>query len=101
MCAAGNGFFINTALNMVAVHASLWAFLLLALGKSSNAEVQATLSAVQLLQLGSLSMLVYLFTLGLEIGIFRAVWTILRQTLQGELILSEGRLLGARHRPCA
>ena len=80
---AGNGFFINTALNMVSVHASLWAYLLLALGKYSNAEVQATLSTVQLLQLGTLSTLVYLFTLGLEIGLFRSVWTILRQMLQG------------------
>lgn len=75
---SGNGFFINTALNMVSVHTSLWAYLLLALGKSSNAQVQATLSSVQLLQLGTLSVLVYLFTLGLEIGLLRALWTIIR-----------------------
>jgi 1,3-beta-glucan synthase len=80
---SGNGFFINTAITMVSVHASLWAYLLLALGKVSNADVQATLSAVQLLQLGTLSVLVYLFTLGLELGMFRAAWTIMRQTLQG------------------
>jgi hypothetical protein len=69
---------------MVSVHASLWAYLLLALDKSTNPEVQKYLSAVQVLQLGTLSIGVYLFTLALEIGLLNSLFTIVRQVLQGE-----------------
>jgi hypothetical protein len=69
---------------MVSVHASLWAYLLLALDKSSNPEVQKYLAAVQVLQLGTLSVVVYLFTLTLEMGLLNSLFTIVRQVLQGE-----------------
>lgn len=69
---------------MVSVHASLWAYLLLALDKSTNSEVQKYLSAVQVLQLGTLSIGVYLFTLALEMGLLNSLFTIIRQVLQGE-----------------
>jgi hypothetical protein len=86
---AGNGFFINTAITMVSVHASLWAYLLLALDKSSNSEVQKYLSAVQVLQLGTLSVGVYMFTLALESGLLSSLFTIIRQVLQGGCALWE------------
>lgn len=70
---------------MISVHAALWAYLLLALDKSSNPAVQQYLSAVQVLQLGSLSVVVFLFTLALEVGVLKALFTIVRQMLQGEL----------------
>lgn len=82
---AGNGFFINTAITMISVHASLWAYLLLALDKSIDPEVQKYLSAVQVLQLGTLSVVVYLFTLTLEMGLLSSLFTIIRQVLQGQL----------------
>jgi len=68
---------------MVSVHASLWAYLLLALGKTSSPELQKYLSAVQVLQLGTLSVVVYLFTLTLELGLLNSLFTITRQVLQG------------------
>jgi hypothetical protein len=86
---AGNGFFINTAITMVSVHASLWAYLLLALDKSTNPEVQKYLSAVQVLQLGTLSVGVYLFTLALEVGLLNSLFTIVRQVLQGKFETTE------------
>lgn len=86
----GNGFFINTALTMLSVQASLWAYLLLALDKSSNPEVQKYLSAVQVLQLGTLSVGVYLFTLTLEMGLLSSLFTIVRQVLQGEACSAAG-----------
>ncbi len=84
---------------MVSVHASLWAYLLLALDKSTNPEVQKYLSAVQVLQLGTLSIGVYLFTLALEMGLLNSLFTIIRQVLQGELTLSVWvELHGACHK---
>lgn len=80
---SGNGFFINTALTMLSVHASLWVLLLLAFQKENNSAVQQWLSAVQLLQLGSLSVVVYWLTLALEVGLFQSVWVLIRQVLQG------------------
>jgi type III secretory pathway component EscU len=83
---AGNGFFINTAITMISVQASLWAYLLLALDKSVDPEVQKYLSAVQVLQLGTLSVVVYLFTLTLEMGLLSSLFTIIRQVLQGQWV---------------
>jgi hypothetical protein len=83
-CPAGNGFFINTALTMLTVHASLWVLLLLALGELTGGTAQKWLWSVQVLQLGSLSVVVYWVTLVLEAGLFSSVWTILRQMLQGK-----------------
>eukprot|EP00775_Hariotina_reticulata_P008714 gene8714-8895_t len=82
----GNGFFINTALTMLTVHVSLWVLLLLAFGELTSATIQNWLWSVQVLQLGSLSVVVYWVTLVLEAGLFNSVWTILRQILQGSLM---------------
>jgi hypothetical protein len=90
LCPTGNGFFINTAITMVSVHASLWAYLLLALDKSVDPEVQKYLSTVQVLQLGTLSVVVYLFTLTLEMGLLSSLFTIIRQVLQGQWVTSGG-----------
>jgi hypothetical protein len=76
---------------MLSVQASLWAYLLLALDKSSNPEVQKYLSAVQVLQLGTLSVGVYLFTLTLELGLLSSLFTIVRQVLQGEACPGRGQ----------
>jgi len=64
-CFAGKiGFFINTALTMLTVHASLWVLLLLAFGElTGRGQHQKWLWSVQVLQLGSLSVVVYWVTL--------------------------------------
>jgi 1,3-beta-glucan synthase len=94
---SGCGFFINTALTMVSIHAALWAYLLLALDRSSDAAVQEYLSAVQVLQLGSLSVVVYLFTLALNVGALAAVMTVARQMLQGVFVCAGGLWRPAHH----
>lgn len=80
----GNGFFINTAITMLSVHATVWVMLLMAFLQKENKEVQSWLSAVQILQLGTLSVLVYWITLVLDSGLFLSVWIIIKQVLQGK-----------------
>lgn len=80
----GNGFFINTAITMLSVHATVWVMLLLSFLQQDNTAIQNWLSAVQLLQLGSLSIVVYWITMVLDAGLFPSVWIIVRQFLQGK-----------------
>lgn len=79
----GNGFFINTAVTMLSVHATVWVVLLMSFLQERNAVIQNWISAVQLLQLGTLSVVVYWITLVLDAGLFWSVWIIIRQVFQG------------------
>lgn len=79
----GNGFFINTAITMLSVHATVWVVLLMSFLQENNTAVQDWISTVQLLQLGTLSVVVYWITMVLDAGLFCSVWIILRQIIQG------------------
>jgi hypothetical protein len=89
-CPAGNGFFINTALLMTSMLVNAWLCLLLQLlvgVRSSNSTVLADSLAVvgglQILQLGSLSLLVYVATVWLEDGFFTTIKNVLKQFVAG------------------
>lgn len=79
----GNGFFINTAITMLSVHATVWVMLLMSFLQENNTVIQNWISAVQLLQLGTLSVVVYWITLVLDVGLFYSLWIIIKQVLQG------------------
>jgi hypothetical protein len=86
---AGNGFFISTALLMFSMLVNAWLCLLLVLlsGVSSSSTVLddslAVVGGLQLLQLGSLSVLVYIATVWLEDGFFTTMKNVLKQFVAG------------------
>lgn len=69
---------------MLSVYAALWAFLLLAFVKSNDDTIQRYLSALHILQLGFLSVVVYMFTIAVETNVLNAVFTVVKQMLQGK-----------------
>jgi hypothetical protein len=81
----GSGYFVNTALTMLAVLCSVWTILfcsvLRLLGQGST--MLTYLGAVQILQLGSLSIIGFWFTKVLEEGVIMATWVVVRQLVQG------------------
>jgi len=81
----GSGFFVNTSLTMLGVLSSVWTILfwsvLRLLGQGSN--VTTYLGAVQILQLGTLSVIGFWFTKALEEGVIMATWAVVRQLVQG------------------
>lgn len=87
--AAGNGFFINTALLMYSMLVNAWLCLLLVLlnGVTSTGTVLddslAVVGGLQVLQLGSLSVLVYVATVWLEDGFFTTIKNVLKQFVAG------------------
>lgn len=89
---AGNGFFINTALLMFSMLVNAWLCLLLVLlsGVSRNSTVLddslAVVGGLQLLQLGSLSLLVYIATVWLEDGFFTTIKNVLKQFVAGSML---------------
>lgn len=89
---AGNGFFINTALLMFSMLVNAWLCLLLVLlsGVSRNSSVLddslAVVGGLQLLQLGSLSLLVYIATVWLEDGFFTTIKNVLKQFVAGSML---------------
>jgi hypothetical protein len=87
---AGNGFFISTALLMFSMLVNAWLCLLLVLlsGVSSSSttvldDSLAVVGGLQLLQLGSLSLLVYIATVWLEDGFFTTMKNVLKQFVAG------------------
>jgi len=87
----GNGFFINSSLLMFSLLVNAWLCLLLALssatavGSTVLADALALLGGLQLLQLGSLSLLVYIATVWLEDGFMVTLKNVLKQLVAGEL----------------
>jgi len=86
----GNGFFINTALLMYSMLVNAWLCLLLVLlsgvsGVNTSVldESLAVVGGLQLLQLGSLSVLVYIATVWLEDGFFTTIKNVLKQFVAG------------------
>lgn len=86
----GNGFFINSSLLMFSLLINAWLCLLLALssatavGSTVLADALALLGGLQLLQLGSLSLLVYIATVWLEDGFLVTLKNVLKQLVSGE-----------------
>ncbi len=91
-CYPGNGFFINTALLMFSMLVNAWLCLLLVLLStvSRNSTVLgdslAVVGGLQLLQLGSLSLLVYIATVWLEDGFFTTIKNVLKQFVAGSML---------------
>ena len=85
----GSGFFVNTSLTMLGVLSSVWTILfwsvLRLMGQGSN--VATYLGAVQMLQLGTLSVIGFWFTKALEEGVVMATWAVVRQLVQGEEVM--------------
>ena len=86
----GNGFFINTALIMFSLLVNAWLLLLIGVSNvASSAEMRdhlAYLGLVQVFQLSSLSLLVYVLTVWCEHGILAAITNVARQTLAGSML---------------
>ena len=82
----GTGFFVNTALTMLSVLAMVWTILFLSIMRiyTEGSVMAAYLGTVQLLQLGTVSVLGFWFTMALEAGVLVATWTVVRQIVQGE-----------------
>lgn len=101
--AAGNGFFINTALLMYSMLVNAWLCLLLVLlsGVTSTGTVLddslAVVGGLQVLQLGSLSVLVYVATVWLEDGFFTTIKNVLKQFVAGAGRTSYSRPFGVVH----
>eukprot|EP00878_Enallax_costatus_P006851 GHUV01007179.1.p1 GENE.GHUV01007179.1~~GHUV01007179.1.p1 ORF type:complete len:900 (+),score=210.18 GHUV01007179.1:1501-4200(+) len=88
----GNGFFINTGLLMFSLLVNAWLVLLLGLssttttGASVVSDVLGLLGGLQLLQLGSLSLLVYVATVWLEDGLLATLKNVLKQIVAGSFL---------------
>eukprot|EP00879_Flechtneria_rotunda_P033443 GHRR01037038.1.p2 GENE.GHRR01037038.1~~GHRR01037038.1.p2 ORF type:complete len:183 (+),score=57.78 GHRR01037038.1:443-991(+) len=88
----GNGFFINTSLLMYSLLVNAWLCLLLAFSSNRSVDGQvlqdalALLGGMQLLQLGSLSVLVYVATVWLEDGLVATLKNVLRQLVSGAYV---------------
>jgi len=97
----GNGFFINSSLLMFSLLVNAWLCLLLALssvtpvGSTVLADALALLGGLQLLQLGSLSLLVYVATVWLEDGFMVTLKNVLKQLVSGELSTKPDGVLAA------
>ena len=87
---SGNGFFINTALLMFSLLVNAWVVLLLALSPiTGDPTMKAHLEfigLVQILQLGSLSLLVYILTVWCEEGLIAALHNVAKQALAGSVL---------------
>jgi hypothetical protein len=87
---SGNGFFINTALLMFSLLVNAWVVLLLALSPTIADPTMSShleyIGLVQILQLGSLSLLVYVLTVWCEEGLIAALHNVAKQALAGSLL---------------
>jgi len=91
---AGNGFFINTALLMYSMLVSAWLCLLLVFMREISAtgvdfirETMNWLAGIQLLQIGSLGVLVYILTVALEHGLMKTMQQVLQQIVAGAQLM--------------
>ncbi|KXZ42315.1 hypothetical protein GPECTOR_163g143 [Gonium pectorale] len=86
--ATGPGHFVNNWLTVLTIRGGLWVQLLLLLGgvSRSSGSIASAIGGVQILQLGTLPLLAYLFVVWLESGLAVALSTILRHTVAGGLL---------------
>jgi hypothetical protein len=86
----GNGFFINTALLMFSLLVNAWLLLLIGvtgLGRDAVMREQlAYLGLVQIFQLSSLSLLVYILTVWCEQGLLAAFTNVAKQAFAGSML---------------
>eukprot|EP00198_Chlamydomonas_reinhardtii_P009329 XP_001698666.1 glycosyl transferase [Chlamydomonas reinhardtii] len=84
----GPGHFINTWVTVYTIRAGLWVMLLLLLGgvAEGSGDIAAAIGAVQILQLGTLPLLSFVFNMWMENGLAYALRTLLRQLIAGGLL---------------
>ncbi|GFR52418.1 hypothetical protein Agub_g14990 [Astrephomene gubernaculifera] len=82
------GHFINTWLTVLTIRLGVWVQLLLLLGGvgKTGGSLASAMGAVQILQLGTMPMLGYIFNLWLESGLSAALATVARQFVAGGLL---------------